>query len=320
MEPPQPLGAAFRQGHGLAGPLEHGVRHRRRVHGVEVQVGDPAGGLRGNVVLAQLRVVGPGVRLEDAAEPSHDGRPHVLVGPLISDEVDRELAGRVPQHGVPGGPRQRDVMDRVEPRLRLEGVPVALHDVRQGQDVCVEVAVVELLEVRPPHGPSGVNRLLVLLLAHGPAGQHAVVAAALPHRRPLPGLEAAEVAEGHGQLAQQAVPHQRQPAPAAAGPPRRGPAPATDCPAPGRGRQRDVCGHRRRRDSGPHGGPQGRAELPQLGVVRGHQREELRQDLWPAAQARRSSIIMLSTNLSGPQQSCRHFSPDLESIDSLRWL
>ena len=42
--------------------------------------------------------------------------------------------------GVPGGPGQRDVVDGVEPRLRPEGVPVALHHVRQGQDVGVAAA------------------------------------------------------------------------------------------------------------------------------------------------------------------------------------
>ena len=47
------------------------------------------------------------------------------------------LAGRVPQHGVPGGPGQRDVVDGVEPRLRPEGVPVVLHHVRQRQNSVV---------------------------------------------------------------------------------------------------------------------------------------------------------------------------------------
>ena len=70
--------------------------------------------------------------------PAHDGGPHVPVGLLVGDEVNGCLAGRVPQHGVPGGPRQRDVF------------PVALHHVRQGQDVGVEVAVVELTEGLPP--------------------------------------------------------------------------------------------------------------------------------------------------------------------------
>ena len=76
--------------------------------------------------------------LEDAGQPTHDRGPHVLVGLLVGDEVNGSLAGRVPQHGVPGGPGQRDVVDGVEPRLRPEGVPVALHHVRQGQDVGVE--------------------------------------------------------------------------------------------------------------------------------------------------------------------------------------
>ena len=104
----------------------------------EVQVQDPADGLLGVVVLlAQLGVVGLSEGLEDAAQPAHDGGPHVPVGLLVGDEVNGCLAGRVPQHGVPGGPGQRDVVDGVEPRLRPEGVPVALHHIRQGQDVAM---------------------------------------------------------------------------------------------------------------------------------------------------------------------------------------
>ena len=130
----------FGQGDRHAGAVGHGQRHCGRAHGVEVQVRDPADGLLGVVVLlAQLRVVGLSEGLEDAAQPAHDGGPHVPVGLLVGDEVNGCLAGRVPQHGVPGGPRQRDVVDGVEPRLRPEGVPVALHHVRQGQDVGVEV-------------------------------------------------------------------------------------------------------------------------------------------------------------------------------------
>ena len=62
-----------------------------------------------------------------------------------------EVYLRCPQHGGPGGPGHRDVVDGVEPQLRPEGVPVALHHIRQGQDVGVEVAVVELAEGLPPH-------------------------------------------------------------------------------------------------------------------------------------------------------------------------
>ena len=112
----------------------------------------------------------------------------------------------MPQHGVPGGPGQRDVVDGVEPRLRLEGVPVALHHVCQGQDVGVEVAVVKLLEGLPPHDVGCVDGLPVVLCAHRLPRQHAVVAVLLPHRGHLPRLGAAEVLEGHGQLAQDAVP------------------------------------------------------------------------------------------------------------------
>ena len=93
-----------------------------------------------------------------------------------------------------------DVVDGVEPRLRPKGVPVALHHVRQGQDVGVEVAVVELHDVGGVHGQP------VVLCAHRLPRQHAVVAVLLPHRGHLPRLGAAEVLEGHGQLAQDAVP------------------------------------------------------------------------------------------------------------------
>ena len=79
--------------------------------------------------------------LEDAAQPAHDGGPHVLVGLLVGDEVNGSPRA-VPQHGVPGGPGQRDVVDGVEPRL-AQKVPVALH---HGQDG-VEVAA----EGLPPH-------------------------------------------------------------------------------------------------------------------------------------------------------------------------
>ena len=94
--------------------------------------------------------------------------------------------------GVPGGPGQRDVVDGVEPRLRPEGVPIALHHVRQGQDA--------------PHDVGGVDGQPVVLCAHRLPRQHAVVAVLLPHRGHLPRLGAAEVLEGYGQLAQDAVP------------------------------------------------------------------------------------------------------------------
>ena len=122
------------------------------------------------------------------------------------------------------------------PRLRPEGAPVALHHVRQGQDVGVEVAVVELAEGQP-----------VVLSAHRLPRQHAVVAVLLPHRGHLPRLGAAEVLEGHGQLAQDAVPRLLQLAVR----------PLLERPSL----------RRRARQ---------RAQL-QLGVKRGHQREELRQ-------------------------------------------
>ena len=93
----------------------HGQRHRSWVHCVEVQVGDPADGVLGPVVFAQLRVVGLSERLEDAAQPSHDGGPHVSVGLLVGDQVNQGFASRVPQHSVPGGSRQRDVVDGSSP-------------------------------------------------------------------------------------------------------------------------------------------------------------------------------------------------------------
>ena len=78
-----------RQGDRHAGGVGHGQRHCGRAHGVEVQVQDPADGLLGVVVLlAQLGVVGLSEGLEDAAQPAHDGGPHVLVGLLVGDEAD----------------------------------------------------------------------------------------------------------------------------------------------------------------------------------------------------------------------------------------
>ena len=71
------------------GPLGMGSR----AHGIEVQVQDPGDGLLGVVVLlAQLRVVGL-----NAAQPSHDRGPHVLVGLLVGDEVNGSVAGRAPR-------------------------------------------------------------------------------------------------------------------------------------------------------------------------------------------------------------------------------
>ena len=61
-----------------------------------IQVQDPAGLLRVVVLLAQLGVVGFSERLEDAAQPSHDRGPRVLVGLLVG---------------------QRDVLDQVKPQL-----------------------------------------------------------------------------------------------------------------------------------------------------------------------------------------------------------
>ena len=123
VQPAQPHRVVLGQGDRHAGAVGHWQRHCGRVHGVEVQVRDPADGLLGVVVLlTQLGVVGLSKGLEDAAQPAHDGGPHVPVGLLVGDEVNGCLAGRVPQHGVPGSPRQRDVVDGVEPRLRPEGV------------------------------------------------------------------------------------------------------------------------------------------------------------------------------------------------------
>ena len=87
------------------------------------------------------------------------------------------------------------VVDGVEPRLR---------HVRQGQNVGVEVTVVELSEGLPPHDVGGVDGQPAVLCAHR-FSCRAVVAVLLPHRG-LPHLGAAEVLEGHGQLAQDAVP------------------------------------------------------------------------------------------------------------------
>ena len=64
----------------------------------------------------------------------------------------------------------------------------------------------ELAEGFPPHEIGGVDGQPVVLCAHRLPSQHAVVAVLLPHRRHLPRLGAAEVLEGHGQPAQDAVP------------------------------------------------------------------------------------------------------------------
>ena len=69
VQPAQPSCVFFRQNDRLAGAVGHGQRHCGRVHGVEVQVQDPADGLLGVVVLlAQLGVVGLSEGLEDAAQ------------------------------------------------------------------------------------------------------------------------------------------------------------------------------------------------------------------------------------------------------------
>ena len=68
------------------GPLGMGSGH--------MALQDPADGLlRVVVLLAQLGVVGLSEGLEDAAQPAHDGGPHVPVGLLVGDEVNGCLAG-----------------------------------------------------------------------------------------------------------------------------------------------------------------------------------------------------------------------------------
>ena len=145
----------------------------------------------------------------------------------------------------------------------------------------------ELAEGLPPHEIGGVDGQPVVLCAHRFSSQHAVVAMLLPHRGHLPRLGAAEVLEGHGQLAQDAVPRLLQ---VAVRPPLF---------------ERPSLGRRVGR----------RAQL-QLGAISGKSSGSC---LW--AQALRSSIMlarlvgktfMLSTNLSGPQLICRHFWPDLQ--------
>ena len=174
----------------------------------------------------------------------------------------------MPPTGLPG-PRQVDGLDLATSELRESilqlcrttsvwsevGFPTSVEMARsdrsrprQGQDVGVEVAVVELSEGLPPHEIGGVDGQPVVLCAHRLPSQHAVVAVLLPHRGHLPRLGAAEVLEGHGQLAQDAVPRLLQ---LAVRPPLL---------------ERPSLRRRARR----------RAQL-QLGVKRGHQREELRQ-------------------------------------------
>ena len=60
VQPAQPRCFVFRQGDRLAGAVGHGQRHCGRVHGVEVQVRDPADRLLGvAVLLAQLGLSPP---------------------------------------------------------------------------------------------------------------------------------------------------------------------------------------------------------------------------------------------------------------------
>ena len=106
----------------------------------------------------------------------------------------------------------------------------------------------ELAEGLPAHEIGGADGQPVVLCAHRLPRQHAVVAVLLPHRGHAPRLGAAEVLEGHGQLAQDAAPRLLQ---VAVRPPLF---------------ERSSLGRRVGR----------RAQL-QLGVKRGHQREELRQ-------------------------------------------
>ena len=61
-----------------------------------------------------------------------------------------------------------------------------------------------------------------------------------------------------------------------------------------------------------------RAQL-QLGVKRGHQREELRQ-LLVGAGPEVVDHAGQARGLSGPQLICRHFSPDLQRTRRQRWL
>ena len=173
-------------------------------------------------------------------------------------------------------------------RLRPEGVPVALHHVRQGQDVGVEGL--------PPHDVGGVHGQPVVLCAHRLPRQHAVVAVLLPHRGHLPRLGAAEVLEGHGQLAQDAVPRLLQ---LAVRPPLF---------------ERPSLGRRVRR----------RAQL-QLGVKRGHQREELRQLLVGAGpevvdhagQARGEDVHAVHGTSAGPSSSAGTSRPTCRGLGAM---
>ena len=131
----------------------------------------------------------------------------------------------------------------------------------------------------------------VVLCAHRFSCQHAVVAVLLPHRGHLPRLGAAEVLEGHGQLAQDAVPRLLQ---LAVRPP------LFERPSLGQ---------------------------LQLGVKRGHQREELRQLLVGAGpevvdhagQARGEDVHAVHEPQRAPV-ICRHFSPDLQRTRRQRLL
>ena len=118
---------------------------------------------------------------------THDGGPHVLVG-LLGDEVNGSLAGRVPQHGVPGGPGQRDVVDGVKrPEVGVEVTVVELSEGLHPMTLAVltasrwsfaliRLASIPLTHVRGaqkgPHEMCGLQAMCPGNHAHKPYGRH----------------------------------------------------------------------------------------------------------------------------------------------------
>ena len=192
----QPLARTHRQRHG----------HDVGIHAGNVHIQNVAPG----IVLAplagpQLGRVGLRVGLERAGEAAHDGAAHRLVNLLVGDELRGQVveAEAALQHGLVGGAGQRQVLQRVQLELGVEGGAEGLHDVGEAE-VHVQVAVVHLPEPLPAHDLRGLRQeLRVLGLDLLELG---VVLLGRPHGRFAPHLGAGHVLEGHGQLAQEQLP------------------------------------------------------------------------------------------------------------------
>ena len=94
--PPVPRSISLKPAQGKLCPL--GARGR----GVRRAAETPPASFGAAVLLAQLRVVGLSERLEDAAQPSHDRGPHVLVGLLVGEWESCGLSRSMASQAAPG--------------------------------------------------------------------------------------------------------------------------------------------------------------------------------------------------------------------------